>query len=47
MHRINFKNFHTLKMMSFQNLKFYKVSKGVSKIVLKSPFEVIFRARDY
>jgi hypothetical protein len=44
-YRINFENFHTLKIMSCQNLKFYKVSKGVSKIVLKSPLEDIFHAR--
>jgi hypothetical protein len=32
-HRIDFENYHTLKIMSCQNLKFYEVSKGVSKII--------------
>jgi hypothetical protein len=34
-HRIEFENYHTLKIMTCQNLKFYEVSKGVSKIILK------------
>jgi hypothetical protein len=34
-HRIDFENYHTLKIMSWQNLKFYEVNKGVSKFILK------------
>jgi hypothetical protein len=33
--------------MSCQNLKFYKVRKGVSQIILKFPHKVIIRTRNY
>jgi hypothetical protein len=46
-HRINFEKLLHLKIISFRQLQFTKLSKGVSKIVLKFPHEVIFRTRNY
>jgi hypothetical protein len=46
-HRINFENFCTLKVIRCRHLRFTKLSKGVSKIILKFPHKVIFRTRNY
>jgi hypothetical protein len=44
-HRINFEKLLHLKIISCRQLQFTKLSKGVSKIVLKFSHEVIFRTR--
>jgi hypothetical protein len=44
---INFEKLSHLKNNELSKPQFHKVSKGVSKIVLKFPHKVIFRTRNY